>query len=315
MEKDSPKRSAAARVTLVEVGLRDGFQMETKPVPTALKIEVVSALVDAGLRRIQAASFVHPEKVPQMADADELFRRLPRVAGVRYSALVLNRRGLARALAAGVEELEISVSASDAHSRQNAGMGAEAALKEGVAMIREAKSARVMVRGGIQCAFGCVTEGRIARERILAMAEKLLAEKIDVLALSDTTGMAGPVQIHRMLDRVLPAAASVPLLLHLHDTRGLGLVNAAAALDSGVTRFDTAAGGMGGCPFVAGAAGNIATEDTALLMAMMGVETGIDIAKVAGVTERLEAFFGKRFPVRNRKETFRTINNSCPHSR
>ncbi|MCF8079171.1 MAG: hydroxymethylglutaryl-CoA lyase [Desulfobacterales bacterium] len=304
MENGTQKRQPAARVTLMEVGLRDGFQMEEKPVPTALKIELVSALVDAGLRRIQAASFVHPQKVPQMADAEELFRGLPKISGVRYSALVLNPRGLARALAAGVEELEISVSTSDAHSRRNAGMGAEKALGQGLAMIREAKTARIVVRGGIQCAFGCVTEGRIAQKRVLAMAEAFLAGGVDQLVLCDTAGMAGPVQVRRMLDRVMPAAGSIPLAVHLHDTRGLGLVNAAAALDSGVTHFDTAAGGMGGCPFVAGAAGNIATEDTAVLMAKMGVETGIDIAKVAGVTERLEAFFGKRFPARNRKETF-----------
>jgi hydroxymethylglutaryl-CoA lyase len=182
-------------------------------------------------------------------------------------------------------------------------MGAARALGQGIEMIREAKSARVKIRGGIQCAFGCVTEGQISQERVLAMAEAFLSEGIDLLALSDTTGMAGPLQIRQMLDRVMPAAESVPLVLHLHDTRGIGLVNAAAALDCGVTLFDTAVGGMGGCPFVPGAAGNIATEDTAYLMAKMGVETGIDIAKVAGVTERLEAFFGKRFPARNRKET------------
>jgi hydroxymethylglutaryl-CoA lyase len=303
MTDGNPKREPPAAALLTEVGPRDGFQLEESIVPTALKIEIISALVEAGLRRIQVASFVHPVKVPQMADAEELFPRLPDRPDVRYSALVLNRRGLSRALSCGVKDVEISVSASDAHGRKNAGMDLEKAAGQAEEMIREAVSAGVRVRGSIQCAFGCVYEGPIAPGRILALAQRFLAAGVEELALADTTGLGDPMMVRSRLQSVMPLAGPVPMALHLHDTRGLGLVNAAAAFSCGVTRFDTAAGGMGGCPFVKGAAGNIATEDTAYLLNRLGAETGVDIGKVAAVTESLETFFKKRFPVKNRKET------------
>ncbi len=303
MTDGNPKSRTAPLALLTEVGPRDGFQFEERIVPTAVKVEIVSALVDAGLDRIQVASFVHPRKVPQMADAEELFSRLPDRPDVRYSALVLNRRGLSRALACGVTDVEVSVSASDTHGRKNAGMGLKEAAGQAEEMIRAAVAAGVRVRGSIQCAFGCVYEGTIAPETVLALAERYLAAGVQELALADTTGMADPVLVRSRLDSVLPAAGSVPVALHLHDTRGLGLVNAATAFSCGVRRFDTAAGGMGGCPFVPGAAGNIATEDAAYLLKRLGAETGVDIGKVAAVTETLESFFEKRFPVKNRKET------------
>jgi hydroxymethylglutaryl-CoA lyase len=306
----NPKSAPPAAALLTDVGPRDGFQFEEKIVPTDLKIEIVSALLDAGLRRIQIASFVHPGRVPQMADAEDLFQRLPERPDVRYSALVLNRRGLSRAFSCGVKEVEISVSASDTHGRKNTGMGMEKAVVQAEEMIREAASAGVRVRGSIQCAFGCVYEGPISSERVTVLAERFLAAGAEVLALADTTGMGDPVLIRSRLDSILPAAGSVPVALHLHDTRGLGLVNAAAAFSCGVRRFDTATGGMGGCPFVPGAAGNIATEDAAYLLSRLGADTGVDIEKVSAVTERLEAFFEKRFPVKNRKETLNVGNPS-----
>ena len=303
MTEGNPKNGAPGFVRLTEVGPRDGFQLEDKVVPTSMKVEIISALAAAGIGRIQVASFVHPEKVPQMADAEELFRRLPKLPGVCYSALVLNRRGLSRALACGVGDVEISISASDAHGRKNTGMHLEAAAAEGEKMVREAAAAGMRVRGSIQCAFGCVHEGPIPKDRVLALAARFLDAGVDVLSLSDTTGMGGPLQIRAVLEEVVPAAGPVPVALHLHDTRGLGLVNAAAGFACGVTRFDTAAGAMGGCPFVPGAAGNVATEDTAYLFSRLGADTGIDIGKVAAVTESLEAFFQKRFPVKNRTGT------------
>jgi len=303
MTEAKSKSAAPPAVLLTEVGPRDGFQFEEKTVPTALKVEIVSALIAAGLRRIQVASFVHPGKVPQMADAEDLFARLPQRPDVRYSALVLNERGLSRAISCGVKDVEISVSASDTHGRKNAGMGLGEAAAQAKEMIRKALSAGLRVRGSIQCAFGCVYEGPIPPERVLALAERFLGDGAQELALADTTGMGDPALVGSRLESVLPLAGTVPVALHLHDTRGLGLVNAAAAFSLGVARFDTAAGGMGGCPFVPGAAGNIATEDTAFLLSRLGAETGVDIGKVAAVTETLEAFFEKRFPVKNRRET------------
>jgi hydroxymethylglutaryl-CoA lyase len=300
MTEGNRKSETPVFVRLTEVGPRDGFQLEDRIVPTSMKVEIISALASAGIGSFQVASFVHPEKVPQMADAEALFERLPRLPGVRYSALVLNRRGLSRALACGVADVEISISASDAHGRRNAGMGLEAAAAEAEKMIREAAAAGVRVRGSLQCAFGCVDEGPIPGERVLGLAARFLDAGVHVLSLSDTTGMAGPLQIRAVLKDLVPAADPVPVALHLHDTRGLGLVNAAEGFSCGVTRFDTAAGAMGGCPFVRGAAGNIATEDAAYLFSRLGAETGVDIGKVAAVTESLEAFFQKRFPVKNR---------------
>jgi len=310
MSDGNPKSAPPAAALLTEVGPRDGFQFEEKIVPTDLKIEVVSALLDAGIRRIQVASFVHPGKVPQMADAEDLFRRLPERPGVRYSALVLNRRGLSRAFSCGVKEVEISVSASDVHSRRNTGMGMEEAARQAEEMIRETVSAGVRVRSSIQCAFGCVYEGPISADRVTLLAERFVAAGAEVLVLADTTGMGDPVMVRSRLASILPAAGPIPVALHLHDTRGLGLVNAAAAFSCGVARFDTAAGGMGGCPFVAGAAGNIATEDAAYLLNHLGADTAVDIEKVSAVTESLESFFEKRFPVKNRKETLNVGNRA-----
>ena len=284
------------KVTLIEVGPRDGFQFEKKIIPTNLKAEIISGLVYAGLKDIQVTSFVHPEVVPQMADAEELLRHLPKKENVRYSALVLNEKGVERAHLSGLQHLEISISASDTHSRKNAGMPFEKALEMGKDMIRLAQEYKMEIRAGIQCAFGCVYEGRISEERVLKIANDFLEIGIQTLAISDTTGMANPLSIQNLTKKLMPEAGNTPVVLHLHDTRGLGLVNVMAAMECGVTRFDTALAGMGGCPFVSGAAGNIATEDAAWLMKSLNIETGVDISKVAKCSQKLEDFFEKKFP-------------------
>ena len=284
------------KVSLIEVGPRDGFQFEKKIIPTNLKAEIISGLVYAGLKDIQVTSFVHPEVVPQMADAEELLRHLPKKENVRYSALVLNEKGVERAHLSGLQHLEISISASDTHSRKNAGMPFEKALEMGKDMIRLAQEYKMEIRAGIQCAFGCVYEGRISEERVLKIANDFLEIGIQTLAISDTTGMANPLSIQNLTKKLMPEAGNTPVVLHLHDTRGLGLVNVMAAMECGVTRFDTALAGMGGCPFVSGAAGNIATEDAAWLMKSLNIETGVDISKVAKCSQKLEDFFEKKFP-------------------
>jgi hydroxymethylglutaryl-CoA lyase len=280
-------------VTLFEVGPRDGFQFEKTLIPTDLKLEMVQGLVAAGLRNIQVTSFVNPRKVPQMADAEELVRRLPKDPAVCFSGLVLNRVGLERACKSGLQAVEISVSASDSHSRRNTGMPLTVAVAQGQELIRTAVREGLRVRASVQCAFGCVQEGPIAEDRVGQILAAFKASGAHSLALADTTGMATPPAIKRLLRRVLPATGTTPLTLHLHDTRGLGLVNLMAGLECGVTRFDTAFGGLGGCPFVQGAAGNIATEDTLYLLAALGVETGVDAAAVARCSRRLAAFLGK----------------------
>ncbi|MBW2250399.1 MAG: hydroxymethylglutaryl-CoA lyase [Deltaproteobacteria bacterium] len=284
------------KVTLIEVGPRDGFQFEKKIIPTRLKAEIIFGLVEAGLKDIQVTSLVHPEVVPQMADAEELLKRLPKRNDVRYSALVLNEKGVERAHLSGLQHIEISISASDTHSRKNAGMPFEKAMEAGKEMIRLAREYKMEIRAGVQCAFGCVYEGRIPEKRVLKIAADFLEKGIQTLAISDTTGMADPLLIQNLLKKLMPKVGNTPVVLHLHDTRGLGLVNVMAAMECGVTRFDTALAGMGGCPFVSGAAGNIATEDTAWLMKSLNIETGIDISKVAKCSQKLEDFFGKKFP-------------------
>ena len=284
------------KVTLIEVGPRDGFQFEKQFIPTELKSEIICSLVEAGLKHIQVASFVNPSRMPQMADAEEVVSRLPESAGVIFSGLVLNPKGLQRALRAGLKHVEISISASDTHSRKNAGVSFGQAVTRMKEMIRLARTENMGVRAGIQCAFGCVYEGDISQERILSLVRYYAANKVDAIALSDTTGMANPMSVKRLLQTLMPQCGEIPLVLHLHDTRGLGLANLMAALECGVIQFDAAMAGMGGCPFVRGAAGNIATEDTVHLMDSMGISTGVDIAGVSKCSHRLEDYLAKQFP-------------------
>lgn len=286
------------KVTLIEVGPRDGFQFEKQFIPTELKSEIICSLVDAGLKHIQVASFVNLSRVPQMADAEEVVSRLPESQGVIFSGLVLNTKGVQRALRAGLKHVEISISVSDTHSRKNAGVSFDQAVTGMKDMIRLARTESMGVRAGIQCAFGCVYEGNVSRERIISLIRYYASQKVDAIALSDTTGMANPMSLKQLLPTLIPECGEIPLVLHLHDTRGLGLANLMAALDCGVIQFDTAMAGMGGCPFVPGAAGNIATEDTVHLLESMGICTGVDIAGVSKCSHRLEDYLAKQFPGR-----------------
>lgn len=283
------------QATLIEVGPRDGFQFEAQTIPTALKLETIRNLVAAGLHQIQVASFVHPGRVPQMADAEEVVAGLKPRAGVAYSGLVLNFRGLERAVAAGLTHVEISASASDAHSRRNTGMSRRRAFDGALQMVRKAKDAGMQVRGSIQCVFGHRHPGDIPVGRAVAMARDLMDLGIDMLVLADTTGMASPLDVARELAHLSPERMEIPVVLHLHDTRGLGLTNVLTALDCGVTHFDTALAGMGGCPFIPRAAGNIATEDTAHLMQRLGIDTGVDIDQVVQCSLALGRFLNKSF--------------------
>ncbi|MFC1885950.1 hydroxymethylglutaryl-CoA lyase [Thermodesulfobacteriota bacterium] len=280
--------------TLIEVGPRDGFQPETQNIPTELKVKMISGLVEAGLKHIQVTSFVHPRMVPQMADAEKVCSALPKKEDVEYSGLVLNVKGIDRALAAGIKAVDVSISASDTHSRKNANMPLEDARKNMTEMIRAAKSNGLTVRAGLMCVFGCNYEGEIPQERVLAMAEDVLALGVNMFGLADTTGRANPAQVERMLEKAAALVGDVPIALHFHDTRGMGLANVLTALSCGVTHFDVAFGGMGGCPFVPGATGNIPTEDTAYMLQEMGVETGIDIKAVADLSKEMEQFLDKR---------------------
>lgn len=286
--------SLPKHVTLCEVGPRDGFQFEPTPLSTALKIEVIQALAAAGLPEIQVTSFVHPKWVPQMADAEAVCAALPPREGVIYTGLALNRKGVERAHQAGLQHVDLSIATHPQHSRDNANMTVDEGLAQMLEMIALCRHYGLQARAGLQTVFGYESPGDLPMDRILEMSRQIVAAGVASLSLADSTGMANPVMIEQRVRAVQEVAGDTPLVMHLHDTRGLGLANVVAALGCGVDRFDTALGGMGGCPFIPGATGNIATEDTAYLLHAMGIETGIDVAKVAAVSRRMEGVLDKQ---------------------
>lgn len=282
--------------TICEVGLRDGFQSEDRIAPTEFKVELINNLIEAGLPEIQVVAFVHPRWVPQMADAEEVWESLDHRADVILAGLVLNVKGLERARSAGLKVVDLSISTSDAHSRANANMSLKEARRQMLEMIDLCQAYGMVARAGLQCVFGCASGEKTPVDRVVEMAGDFSRAGAESISLADSTGVANPVQIKSVIEATLAEVGDVPLVMHLHDTRGLGLANVTAALEMGVSRFDTSIGGMGGCPFIAGATGNIATEDTAYLLESMGVVTGIHLEEVTRVSEKAEAFFGRRFP-------------------
>ena len=285
----------STHIGIIEVGPRDGLQREKTPISTDAKIHMIHQLVDAGIRTIQVTSFVHPKYVPQMADAEAVCQGINKQDGVVYSGLVLNMKGLERVYDAGLTHVDMSVSASDSHSRKNANRGLQEALDGFGDMVKQAREMGLQVRAGIQCAFGYY-EPDVTQGLVLEIAEKQLALGVDSLSLADSTGMANPRQIKAMLSALNPLVGDVPVILHLHDTRGMGLANVVAAIEAGCTRFDTAFGGMGGCNFIPEALGNIPTEDTVNMLHEMGYETGVDVTKVAQVSKMLQTLIGQALP-------------------
>ncbi len=282
-------------VVIEEQGLRDGLQNEKTVVPTERKLEIIKAVVNAGVKRLQVTSFVHPKLVPQMADAEAICKKLKYTKSVIFSGLVLNPRGIERAVNAGLKHVSASISASDTHSRKNANVSLQEARKSIAEMVKIGKRHGLTISGGLQCVFGCRFEGRIAPGIVLDLIKEQLDAGVDEVVLADSTGMANPHSIQEVSTKVMELANGKPVFLHLHDTEGKGLANALAALQVGVAHFDTAFGGMGGCPFIKGASGNIATEDLAFLLGQMGIASGIDIDKIAVVSRSLEDFFVKQF--------------------
>jgi hydroxymethylglutaryl-CoA lyase len=258
-----------------DVTLRDGLQME-HPVPTADKVAVFEALVAAGVRDLELTSFVRPDRVPAMADADELAERTAATPGVERWALVLNERGAQRAVAAGLDRLQFVVSVSAAHSRVNAGRDVDGALDQ-LAAITAGLPAGVVVEVTLATAFGCPYQGPVPTDDVLAVAERSLAEGAAGLSLADTIGTALPGEVPALVRAVKRLGGDVPVGVHLHDTRGLGVANALAALDAGVDRIDGTVGGLGGCPFAPGASGNLALEDLVHVLDESGIATGIDL--------------------------------------
>ncbi|HEX7504158.1 MAG TPA: hydroxymethylglutaryl-CoA lyase, partial [Syntrophales bacterium] len=247
------KQGLPKKVTIHEVVLRDGIQNERKLVPTEEKLRLVRELVACGVRRIEISSFVNPKLVPQMADAEILWERIERKKGILYSALILSEGGLERAIRCRVPHVGIFVSASETHSLKNSNRSVSEALKEAVRLIGVAQDAGMKVRAGVMNAFGCAYEGNVPVTRVLKLVRAFMKRGPDEICLADSSGLANPVQMEEVLARVRRETASADLSLHLHNTRGQGLANVYAALRQGVSIFDTSLGGLGGCPFIAGA--------------------------------------------------------------
>jgi hydroxymethylglutaryl-CoA lyase len=279
--------------------LRDGLQNEERIFTVEERLEFLAALESAGVRRIQVGSFVHPEWVPQMACTDELFERIEPKDGIVYSALVLNKNGLERALAAGVRHLSISISASETHSMKNTNRTVDEARVAIAPTLERALSEGIAVRAGIQSALGCGFEGKIDPDRVIRIARDYATLGVKEVNIADTAGLANPKQVYALCTRLREELhADVALSLHLHDTRGLGVANMIAGLQAGVRIFDAAMGGLGGCPFIPKATGNIATEDAAFACEQMGIATGIDWEALRAPVLRAEQALGRTLPGR-----------------
>jgi isopropylmalate/homocitrate/citramalate synthase len=287
-----------ARVTVVEVGPRDGLQNETTRLAVGDRVAFCDALVAAGLKVVEVGAFVSPKWVPQMAGSDEVLRRVRKPEGVRLPVLVPNRQGFELALEAGAREIAVFTAASESFSRRNTNATIDESFERFAAFVPEARGAGLRVRGYLSTAFGCPYEGRVEPERALAVARRLLAAGCDEISIGDTIGVAVPTQVSELLGRLGEMAPLHRVAVHFHDTRGTALANVLAALEAGVATVDSAAGGVGGCPYAPGASGNLATEDLLYMLHGMGIETGVSLDAVAAASRALAARLGRTLPSR-----------------
>ncbi|HEY3271286.1 MAG TPA: hydroxymethylglutaryl-CoA lyase [Geothrix sp.] len=287
---------ASRRLLIQEVGPRDGFQIENRFVPTADKIELVDALSLCGLAKIEVTSFTSPKAIPALADADEVMRGIRRVPGVVYTALVPNLRGAERALAAGTDELNLVMSASETHNLLNLHMTREQSAARLLEVVDLAKGTGAALNVSISTSFGCPMEGAVPEATVLSLAERFLARGVAGITLCDTTGMAHPGQVASLCGAFRARFAAAELTVHLHNTRGMGLANALAAAEAGVDRFDASLGGLGGCPYAPGATGNVCTEDLVHMFQAMGLPVAVDLPRLLAAARSLPELVGHDVP-------------------
>jgi len=285
-----------AQVEIFEVGPRDGLQNEPGVVPTATKIELIERMIAAGLRRIEVASFVNPARVPQMADAEEILRRLPRRVGVSYVGLVLNRRGFDRAVAAGCDEIGMAVVASDTFNRRNQGASTAESIAAWHDIAAAARAAGIRAQVTISAVCGCPFEGEVPSARVVDIARQVAESAPCEIALADTIGVGVPAQVTDLVHQVGAAVPSIPLRGHFHNTRNTGLANAYAAVEAGIRVLDASLGGIGGCPFAPAATGNIPTEDLVYMLHRSGFETGVSLEKLIDASGWLQERLGRPVP-------------------
>lgn len=297
IELDSIKTSLwPQRVTVMDVGPRDGLQNEPYILPTDKKIRLIEGLVDAGVTWIQATSFVHPKAVPQMADAAEVMAGLPRRDTVRYFALIPNERGYERALNSGLKHLALVLSATETMNQKNLNMSIEQSMAIAKHLLQRARSDGVMVRVDVSVAFVCAYEGPTEPDKVVTQTDALLAMGADQVCLADTTGRANPEQVAHLFAVLRQRHGPDQLAGHFHNTYGMAIANTLAAMQQGIAFFDTSVGGLGGCPYSPGATGNTPTEDLVYMFDQMGVETGIDLERLCNVSEFVKEFSGKLPP-------------------
>lgn len=283
-------------INIVEVGPRDGLQSEPEILSTQSKMEFVTRAIDAGIMRLEVASFVHPKKVPQMADAEALLAELPLSDDVSYIGLVMNERGLDRALATPVHEIGMVIVATDTYNQRNQGVPTDESIKVWLQIAARAKANGKIANVMISSAFGCPFEGEVSPARIIDIARRVVEAEPAELGIADSIGVAVPNQVTDLLGILQDELGSIPLRCHLHNTRNTGLANAQAAIDAGAVSIDASIGGIGGCPFAPAATGNIPTDDLLYMLSRSGIETGVSLDKIIATSQWLEQELGRRVP-------------------
>lgn len=296
MSAPSVWQGAGRRLFIQEVGPRDGLQMESVFVPTAHKITLVNALVATGMAKVEVTAFVSPQAIPALADAQEVLARATRRSGTVLTCLVPNVKGAERAIAAGADELNLVMSASETHNLCNLRMLREQSWAGLQAVIATAQQAGVAVNVSLSCSFGCPMEGDVPVDEVFAWVQRFVAAGVQGITLCDTTGMAHPRQVHAMVQAFKARWPATMLTLHFHDTRGMALANVLAAIDAGADRFDASVGGLGGCPYAPGASGNACTEELVHALQLMGYDTGVDLAALTQIAAGLPALLGHDIP-------------------
>jgi len=285
-----------SKVSILEVGPRDGLQSEPEILPTEVKKEFITRTINAGIKNIEVTSFVHPKKVPQMADAEKLVESLPDRDDVTYIGLIMNQRGFERARDCGIDEVGMVIVSTDTYNMKNQNVVTQQSIDNWLDIASSAKSAGIRTSVVIACSFGCPYEGEVDPEHIASIAEQILKGEPDVIGLADSVGVAVPNQVKTTFALIKDLAPTIPLRTHLHNTRNTGLANAAAAVEAGVSIIDASTGGIGGCPFAPKATGNIPTDDLLYMLDRSGIETGVNLKEIVKTTDWLETQLGRPVP-------------------
>ena len=289
------------RIHINDVAVRDGFQIEKNIIATETKVALIDALSETGLAKIETTSFVHPKLVPNMADAVDVLANIHRVPGVKYTVLVPNLKGMERAIhthqtQGRIDEINVVMSVSETHNRANINRTCEESFADFAVMIGLAKDAGIRMNGTLSTTFGCPFEGFVPEARVMMFAERYAALGFEGITLADTTGMANPVQVHRISKDAVTRLPNIEFTLHFHNTRGMGLANVVAGIDAGIHSYDGSLAGLGGCPFAPGATGNICTEDMVNMLEDMGYDTGVELDKLLAVAVKMPAIVGHDVP-------------------